>query len=44
LSQESKWRIQVEYSKSIRVKLEAKPWGVLVTLPEGAGGDEVPEL
>jgi len=25
LSQESKWRIQVKYSKNIRAKLEVKP-------------------
>jgi len=36
----SKWKIQVKYSKNARFKLEVKPWGVLVTLPEGADENE----
>ncbi len=44
MSRESKWRIQVKYAKSSMAKLEVKPWGVLVTLPEGIRGDEVAKI
>jgi len=31
----------VRYSKNTGVKLEVKPWGVLITTPEGVGENEV---
>lgn len=37
---ESRWKVQIKYSKNIRPKLEVKPWGILVTLPEGVDGNE----
>ena len=37
---ESKWKIQIKYSKNARPKLEIKPWGILVFLPEGVSEDE----
>jgi hypothetical protein len=36
----SKWKIQIKYSKNTRPKLEVKPWGILVTLPEGVDENE----
>jgi len=36
----SRWKIQIRHSKNTRPKLEVKPWGVLVTLPEGVGEEE----
>jgi len=44
LNHESEWRIQVRRSKSTRAKLEVKPWGVLITLPEGVKEDEVTKI
>jgi len=44
LNHESEWRIQVKYSKSTRAKLEVKPWGVLITLPEGVREDEITRI
>ena len=44
MNHESEWRIQVRYSKSGGAKLEVKPWGVLVTLPEGVGEDEAARI
>ena len=32
---ESKWKIQLKYSKNTRPKLEIKPWGIQILLPEG---------
>jgi len=37
---ENKWKIQIKYSENTRPKLEVKPWGILVTLPEGVDENE----
>ena len=37
---ESKWKIQIKYSRNTRPKLEIKPWGILVFLPEGVDKSE----
>jgi len=34
-SSKSKWKIQIKYSRGTRPKLEVRPWGVVVILPEG---------
>ncbi len=36
----SKWKIQIKYSKNKIPKLEVKPWGILVILPEGIDKNE----
>lgn len=36
----SKWKIQIKHSKNTKPKLEVKPWGILVILPEGADENE----
>ncbi len=36
----SRWRIQIQYSRNTRPRLEVKPWGVLITLPKGVGKEE----
>lgn len=40
LSSESKWKIQIKHSKNTKSKLEVKPWGILVILPEGTDENE----
>ena len=44
MSRENKWKIIVKHSRNTGVKLEVRPWGVLVTLPEGVGEDEVARI
>lgn len=42
-SSEGKWKIkiQIKYTRNTRTKLEIRPWGVLILLPEGVDKNEV---
>ena len=41
---ESKWKMQIKHSKNTGLKLEIKPWGILVFLPEGVDESEAYRL
>ncbi len=36
-----KWKIQIEHSTNTKPKIEVKPWGILITVPEKTTEEEV---